>query len=621
MPIQELLRRTEQAEQTVAILQAGEERVRLAMAAGRLYFWDWDITTDKISWSGGLEKELMIEEPPSSIASFKALVHPDDADYVSKQVELALRGPANYTAEFRMVRSDGSVRWTATRAIVVRSSSGEPIRMVGSDQDITEYKESLQREVETQARLRASLCSLSAAEAACKTGTWDWDTPHDCVYVSPAYRELYGLQPDEQVTYESWLARVDPRDRARAVAYNEAFFATGTSYDLEFRIQHPVQGERWLAALGRMTRDADGKPVRFTGINIDISERVETHRALQVKQATFELGLQLSGVGLAEIDYEVGTIKLDERAGALLELPHEHPIARSVFHSRVHKDDRHRVAQSTEWLLGPEGTGLLDVEHRVSLPSGEQRWIIARKKVFYSSDADGTRRARHGLLALSDITERKQAEARISLLLGEVTHRSKNILSLVQAVARQTAITTGSKQWVDAFEQRLLAIASSHNLLVESSWTHVGVRELCQAQLRHFEELLGSRILLVGEAAYLSPQAAQILGMAIHELATNAAKYGALSNQTGVVTVSWEQRIDVSPSIFCFRWLESHGPRVSLPRKRGFGHTVMVTIPGIALGADASLDYLEDGVSWNLTCPLARLSSDSPKEATSSFKS
>lgn len=273
MPKEKSLRGQDPVEQTLAVFQANEDRVRLAMQAGRIYFWDWDVAEDLIVWFGGLERELLIDQAPSSGAEFARLVHPADQALVSERIKAAIDGPDDYEVEFRMVRRDGSIRWTSARAIVLRDCFGQGIRMVGCDQDITERRELLLQALENEARLRTAYASLAAAEAACETGTFDWDMIENRIYVSDAYRVLYGFGPDEIVTQQSWMDRVVEEDRERVRQHGREFLVSGSHYDLEFRIQHPVKGLRWLAAIGAITRDLSGTPTRFTGINIDITVR------------------------------------------------------------------------------------------------------------------------------------------------------------------------------------------------------------------------------------------------------------------------------------------------------------------------------------------------------------
>jgi PAS domain S-box-containing protein len=138
-----------------------------------------------------------------------------------------------------------------------------------------------------------------------------------------------------------------------------------------------------------------------------------------------------------------------------------------------------------------------------------------------------------------DITERKRAEQHAALLLKEVNHRAKNLLAVVQAVALQTAATSEPQRFAEDFSKRLSGLAASHDLLVQSAWRGVELGDLIRSQLSHFAGLIGTRINLTGPQLQITPSAAQAIGMAIHELATNAGKHGALSTATGMVDVSW----------------------------------------------------------------------------------
>jgi two-component sensor histidine kinase len=141
------------------------------------------------------------------------------------------------------------------------------------------------------------------------------------------------------------------------------------------------------------------------------------------------------------------------------------------------------------------------------------------------------------IVLVTDITERKRQEEQIHLLLREVSHRS-NMLTLVQAVARQTAASTPAS-FLKRFDERILALAASLDLLVKSNWKGVELEELACSQLAHFSDWIGTRIKVNGPRVQVSAAAAQALGMALHELSTNAGKYGALSNESGEVDLCW----------------------------------------------------------------------------------
>jgi len=204
--------------------------------------------------------------------------------------------------------------------------------------------------------------------------------------------------------------------------------------------------------------------------------------------------------------------------------------------------------------------------------------------------------------SLVDITHRKDQEARIRLLLREVTHRSKNLLAVIQAIMRQTA--TGSATTADFvrhFSARLQALAGSHDLLVREDWGHIALGDLIRSQLGHYSDLVGSQITLAGDAVHVRPDAAQHIGMALHELATNAAKYGALSILAGHVEISWTLEAGLSAGRMCrLSWVESNGPAVVPPVTPGFGRVVIERTVARAVDGEVSIVYAPEGVHWTL---------------------
>jgi two-component sensor histidine kinase/CHASE3 domain sensor protein len=208
--------------------------------------------------------------------------------------------------------------------------------------------------------------------------------------------------------------------------------------------------------------------------------------------------------------------------------------------------------------------------------------------------------------SLVEITHRKDQEARIRLLLREVTHRSKNLLAVIQAIMRQTA--TGSATTADFvrhFSARLQALAGSHDLLVREDWGHVALADLIRSQLSHYSDLEASQIVLEGGDVYVRPDSAQHIGMALHELATNAAKYGALSTPAGRVHISWTVEPDGPANAPQCRlsWTESNGPAVTPPSSRGFGRVVIERTVARAVDGEVSIAYAPEGVRWTLVFP------------------
>jgi PAS domain S-box-containing protein len=199
-----------------------------------------------------------------------------------------------------------------------------------------------------------------------------------------------------------------------------------------------------------------------------------------------------------------------------------------------------------------------------------------------------------------DVTDQKAHEEQVRLLMREINHRARNMLSLAQAIARQTA-ARDPEDFIERFTERIQALAANQNLLVRNEWQGVDVEDLARSQLAHFADLVGSRITVHGPAVRLNAAAAQAIGLALHELATNAGKYGALSINAGCVDVSW--RLD--GDIFAMSWTERNGPPVSQPKRLGFGSTVVDPMVRQTVNGEVRLDFIASGVVWNLTCPAA----------------
>jgi len=211
------------------------------------------------------------------------------------------------------------------------------------------------------------------------------------------------------------------------------------------------------------------------------------------------------------------------------------------------------------------------------------------------------------LAVVRDMTERRAAENQRQLLVREIDHRAKNLLSVVQAIAHQTEASS-YQEFIARFDERIRSLSASHNLLIKSEWRNVPLVELMRAQLDHFGDLLGRRITVRGPDLRITAVAAQAIGMALHELATNAAKYGALSTDKGRVEIVWGLEGDgAGEHRFTMEWSENSGPTVIPPKRHGFGWNVLCQMTKRSLGADVALEYPPTGVVWRLECPADRV--------------
>jgi two-component sensor histidine kinase len=268
-------------------------------------------------------------------------------------------------------------------------------------------------------------------------------------------------------------------------------------------------------------------------------------------------------------------------------------------------------------ILSPEAGAAMIALKRAVLASGE-----AKRAEVPLEDAPGIRwHDLHieplrneagevvGLTCASvDVTERKEGEAHLRLLLRELTHRSKNLLAVIQAMARQTARHTGSVEtFLTQFGARLQALAASHDLLIRESWYGASLGELVRSQLGFYLDGVAAQVSIEGPAIAIKPEAAQNLGLALHELAVNAAKFGALSVPAGRVAITWNRLENVDGSAVELDWREKLGPKVKARRRKGFGSMVIERNLARALDATVELEFDPDGLHCHIVIPANQI--------------
>lgn len=265
----------------------------------------------------------------------------------------------------------------------------------------------------------------------------------------------------------------------------------------------------------------------------------------------------------------------------------------------LHPDDLVRL----QTLLAEAGDKQsFQSEIRVVRPGGEIRWCLCAAAM--TPDAQG-RIARASGVTI-DITDRKQAEERQLLLAREVDHRARNALAVVQAIVRLTRAST-PQAYVSAVEGRIRALALAHTLLSESRWQGADVGRLVSEELAPYGSGGNSRVQVRGAPIFIAPDRAQILALALHELATNSAKYGALSCDVGELNVSWQ----VERGLLTLLWRETGGPPVQAPSVQGFGTKIMNATIKHQIGGDVILDWHPAGLHCTLTIPFKMLDGDS----------
>jgi PAS domain S-box-containing protein len=203
-----------------------------------------------------------------------------------------------------------------------------------------------------------------------------------------------------------------------------------------------------------------------------------------------------------------------------------------------------------------------------------------------------------------DISDRKRAEHNLDVVMHELSHRSKNLLAIIAAMAKQTARRSPSvENFLANFGARIQGLAGSHDLLTQQNWTGAHLESLVHNQLMPFTGDDAERLKVSGSPLIIQPDAAQTIGLALHELGTNASKYGALSVAEGKVLIEW--RIDPDQGRFHMSWREVGGPAAVAPKQSGFGRALIEDVAAQKLQGSSKLIFAETGVSWTLDAPSA----------------
>jgi PAS domain S-box-containing protein len=341
-----------------------------------------------------------------------------------------------------------------------------------------------------------------------------------------------------------------------------------------------------------------GTPV--AEVNTLMAELQETANLLRESKDRLQIAMDAAQLGRWQYGALRQVISGDTRFKEIFDVASDE-VPLEEFMKRVHPDDAERVWAAYEAALDPVDPKRTATEFRIRRRNGEVRWVETYGLAYFEG-VGRERLAVGGVGTVADITERKEREEKVHLLMREINHRAKNMLSVVHSIARQTAIQN-PEDFVESFSERIQALSANQDLLVRNEWNGVEIMELAHSELKHFADLIGSRIAVHGPELRLRPTSAQAVGLALHELATNAGKYGALSTDRGRVDISWGTAGDT----FAMSWTEREGPPVSPPERRGFGTIVMEAMAARSVDGAVDLDYAPSGLSWRLTCPAANV--------------
>ncbi len=401
--------------------------------------------------------------------------------------------------------------------------------------------------------------------------------------------------------------------------------STLLGWRLSRRIASPI---RHLAAQARELgegRKPTGEPSVVSEVNdamealqaamIELDRRAvatdQANEAVRANEERLQLVQETAGIGTVDWDIEADRAVGSPRYYEMFSLPAGSSLSVAMLNDLVHPDDQDRIRRSRELLFARGGP--FEEEFRLAARDGDDRWISARGRV----DLKQGRPSRL-LGAYGDITARKGAEEHLRFLLRELSHRSKNLLAVIQAMAGQTAKTAESVDvFRHRFSERLMGMAASHDLLVNQDWLGASVEQLVRGQLAPFIDARDARLRLRGPGLDLKSEAAEALGLALHELATNSLKYGSLSDPAGTVEISWhvygpdaagaQSEDEGKDRRFRMDWIEHTAVPVTPPSHKGFGRMVIEHTVEATLGGKVTLDFPPGGLRWRIDAPATCL--------------
>lgn len=441
-------------------------------------------------------------------------------------------------------------------------------------------------------------------------GEWRWDRASGRINLSRRAAQILGHPPGEPVTWAVLRAAMPEAEAARLTESVRVALAQGGAYSFEGTLGRIGDGRPVvIASRGQALRGPDGTVSGLAGVLQDITTRVQTRDELIARDQRLRVATSIARLGIFEwhmLDDQA--IWENERMFEIFgRTPEDGTIGKTEFLDDVlHPGDRDAVRKAISRALREDE--ILHVTVRIRRKD-DGAWRTIDMAGRFERDAPN-RLPRRLIGVVADVTDRLRAEERQALLIRELHHRVKNTLATVQAIVGSTARTASSiESFYEAFVGRIKSLAHTHSVLTEATWQTASLRNLLANELRPYAEAeaeggADGRVTFEGPDIELPSEMAVPVGMAIHELTTNAAKYGALSNRRGRVAVRWSLEPGGKAGILHFAWRESEGPAVQAPRRQGFGTRLLQRVLTTQVQAEVTTDYAPDGFALTMVAPI-----------------
>jgi PAS domain S-box-containing protein len=522
--------------------------------------------------------------------------HDEDARAsIMEAVEAARQGRAR-RFDVGALMGSGNVIIVDFQIAPLRDARGKVIALIPSAIDVNDRERATRDLRESAERLRLAL-------EAGRLGGWDLDIAANVCIYSQRTCDMFGLT-DPRVTRETFRRLLHPDDREMVSSAIRRTVEEGAPYQVEFRLVRPDGEMRWIASQGLLRRDAEGKPERIIGVHRDISAQRQREDELQRSMELLRIIGETTPDLIVVKDAQARYLFVNPAMARILGKDEAELLGATSLDGALDSEEA-TLLHANDLRIMAEGRSQT-VEESITLPGkappgGATRIFLSTKTPMRNRLGDVV-----GLVGVStDITDRKRAEERQALMVRELHHRVKNSLATVQAIANSTARTaTDIDSFREAFNQRVISLARTHTLLAENSWGVIPLRELLSAELEPYGGGDEMRVTMEGPDVALPSDVALSLGMAVHELTTNAFKYGALSSPGGSISVVWRIETTDSSRQLRLSWIESGGPAVEQPSRQGFGSRLLRHMLGGQFNGEVDMSFKPDGLHFSVCIPL-----------------
>jgi len=573
-------------------LRESDARLRSSLDAANVVTWDVDLVRNTVHSAGPVRRMLHRPEGPvpHDFAAMIETIHPQERDSVMARFWTGARTASTFRLEFRL--NSDALHWVTAVGSVEHDADGRLVRVRGISHDITDRKKAEQALAERDAQMHLAV-------SAARIGSFAVDIGTGRVQNSPGYALIHGLpESTEEFLREEWRSRVHPDDLPRLdVLRSQAFAERRREHNTEYRISGPDGEARWIESRSLVSYDADGRPARIVGVNIDITDRKRAQAALEESEARYRALYHDNPSMYFTVEPSGTVLSVNEFGARQLGYTPAELVGQSVLQV-IHADDREAARQHLGKCAENPDT-VATTELRKVRRDGSVIWVREAARAVRESAAQRTVL----LIVCEDITERKRAEEQQSLLVAELDHRVKNVLASVAVVAKRTSERSSSTSgFIAALDRRLQSMAQAHALLSRNRWQGVNLADLVGQALAPFSTTSNTEV--EGPHVCLTAAATQAIAMVLHELATNAAKYGALSTAQGRVSVRWRwQSSGDTPPTLWIEWHERGGPTTAVPDQAGYGTAVIRDLIPYELGGTVEFKFAADGVRCVMVVP------------------